>query len=74
MIKRVGEGDNDVNACDSYGDTNSNYNYSELLIPRTCRADDQEGRLQISSDKQWSPLLTPCTRSEHKIHLKHNHE
>ena len=42
MIKRVGEGDNDVNACDSYGDTNSNYNYSELLIPRTCRADDQD--------------------------------
>ena len=28
--QRVGEGDNDVIACDSYGHTNSNYNYYEL--------------------------------------------
>ena len=32
LIKRVGEGDNDVNACDSYGDKSNNCNHAEFMI------------------------------------------
>ena len=45
------EGYNDVGA----GDKSNNCNDAEITIikiPRTCRADDQAGRLQTSSDKQ----------------------
>ena len=52
-----------------------------LPLPRTCRADDQGGRLQISWGRQWSPLLTLCTGSVTNLqsikiqrHLKQNHQ
>ena len=37
--------------------------------PKTCRADDQEGRLQTSWDRQWSPQSTPCRGSGDEIWL-----
>ena len=40
--------------------------------PKTCRADDQGGRLQTSWDRQWSPQSTPCRGSVDEIWLKKN--